>query len=78
MTFVSIPSGAAIFLDANSLIYHFTNDAKYGSPCTQLIKRVELQDVQGGWARALTGPGLAIAVDPDALQRVTQNKVRLF
>jgi predicted nucleic acid-binding protein len=47
MTFASIPSGAAIFLDANTLIYHFTNDPKYGSACTQLLKRVELRDLLG-------------------------------
>ena len=47
MTFASIPAGAAIFLDANTLIYHFANDPKYGSACTQLIKRVELRQVQG-------------------------------
>ncbi len=41
MTFASVPSGAATFLDANPLIYHFTNDVKYGAACTQLIKRVE-------------------------------------
>jgi predicted nucleic acid-binding protein len=47
MTFASIPSGAAIFLDANALIYHFSNEPKYGSACTQLIKRVELADLTG-------------------------------
>lgn len=47
MTFSSIPSAAAIFLDANTLIYHFSNDKKYGPACTQLIKRVELRDLSG-------------------------------
>jgi predicted nucleic acid-binding protein len=47
MTFASIPPGTAIFLDANTLIYHFTNDAKYGVACTQLLKRVELNQLQG-------------------------------
>jgi predicted nucleic acid-binding protein len=47
MTFASIPAGAAVFLDANTLIYHFTNDAQYGAACTQLIKRIELQQLQG-------------------------------
>jgi predicted nucleic acid-binding protein len=47
MTFASVPSGAALFLDANTLIYHFTSDAKYGPACTQLIKRIELRDVTG-------------------------------
>ena len=42
MTFASIPAGAAVFVDANTFIYHFTNDPKYGVACTQLLKRVEL------------------------------------
>jgi predicted nucleic acid-binding protein len=37
----------AVFLDANSLVYHFTNDPTYGAACTQLIKRVEQQQLQG-------------------------------
>ena len=32
MTFASIPAGAAVFVDANTFIYHFTNDPKYGWP----------------------------------------------
>ena len=47
MTFAQIPAGAAIFLDANTFIYHFTNDLTYGSACTQLLKRVEQQQVRG-------------------------------
>src|SRR5947209_6141768 len=47
MTFAQIPLSAAIFLDANSLIYHFTNDPAYGAACTQLLKRVEQQQLQG-------------------------------
>ncbi len=47
MTFASVPSGAAIFLDANTLIYHFANDPTYGPACTQLIKRIELRDLSG-------------------------------
>lgn len=47
MNFTSIPTGAAVFVDANVLIYHFTNDPKYGIACTQLIKRTELQQLRG-------------------------------
>jgi predicted nucleic acid-binding protein len=47
MIFADIPAGALIFLDANTLIYHFTNDPKYGSACTQLLKQVELQQLAG-------------------------------
>ncbi len=47
MTFADLPTGAVVFLDANCLIYHFTNDPKYGPPCTQLLKRVEQRDLEG-------------------------------
>jgi predicted nucleic acid-binding protein len=45
--FTSIPAGATVFLDANTLIYHFTSDPQYGAACTQLIKQVELQQIRG-------------------------------
>ncbi len=41
MTFDQIPAGAAVFLDANPLIYHFTNDPKYGVASAQLVKQIE-------------------------------------
>ncbi len=47
MTFAQIPPGVAVFFDANSLIYHFTSDPSYGAACTQLVKRVELQQLHG-------------------------------
>ncbi len=47
MNFAGIPSGARVFLDANILVYHFTADPKVGAVCTQLIKRVELRDLEG-------------------------------
>lgn len=47
MIFPSIPAGVAVFLDANTLIYHFANDAKYGAACTQFLKRVELRQLLG-------------------------------
>ena len=47
MTFGQLPAGVAIFLDANTLIYHFASDVTYGTACTQLLKRVELHHVHG-------------------------------
>jgi predicted nucleic acid-binding protein len=47
MTFAQIPTGASVFLDANTLVYHFTKDGQYGPACAQLIQRVEQQDVRG-------------------------------
>src|SRR5262245_51695766 len=47
MTFASIPAGAAVFRDANALIYHFANEPLYGPACTQLVKRIEQRDLRG-------------------------------
>jgi predicted nucleic acid-binding protein len=47
MTFAAIPAGESVFLDANSLIYHFSNDPKYGAACTQLVKRIEQGQIRG-------------------------------
>jgi predicted nucleic acid-binding protein len=47
VTFLMIPSGVVVFLDANTLIYHFTNHPRYGAACTQLVTRVELGGLRG-------------------------------
>jgi predicted nucleic acid-binding protein len=47
MTFDQIPPGAALFLDANCLVYHFTTDPRYGPACTSLTKRLEQQLLTG-------------------------------
>jgi predicted nucleic acid-binding protein len=48
MTFDQVPAGAAAFLDANSLVYHFTNDPKYGVASTRLVQQIE-QGVLSGF-----------------------------
>jgi hypothetical protein len=30
MTFAQVPAAAAVFLDANTLVYHFTNHPTFG------------------------------------------------
>jgi predicted nucleic acid-binding protein len=47
MTFANVPAGESVFVDANTFIYHFSGDPKYGSACTQFIKRVELRQILG-------------------------------
>jgi predicted nucleic acid-binding protein len=47
MTFDQISPGARLFLDANSLVYHFTNDPKFGAACTNLVKRIEQRLLEG-------------------------------
>jgi hypothetical protein len=47
MTFADLVAGDAIFLDANTLVYHFTSDPVFGAACSQLLQRVENQEIQG-------------------------------
>jgi predicted nucleic acid-binding protein len=47
MTFAQIPAAAAVFLDANTLVYHFTNDPKYGTASTRLVQQVEQGALSG-------------------------------
>jgi predicted nucleic acid-binding protein len=47
MTFDDVPSGDPVFVDANTLIYHFTNHPKYGAACTRLIERIENKELEG-------------------------------
>jgi predicted nucleic acid-binding protein len=46
MTFADLPAGSVIFLDANTLIYHFTAHADFGRACSELLDRVERQEIQ--------------------------------
>ena len=47
MNFSNLQLGDAVFLDANILIYHFTNHPKYGLACTLLVERIERKELQG-------------------------------
>jgi predicted nucleic acid-binding protein len=46
MIFADVPPGAALFLDANPLIYYFIADPTFGPAYAQLLRRIELHDVQ--------------------------------
>jgi predicted nucleic acid-binding protein len=48
MTFHAIPAGAAVFLDANVLVYATVPHPAYGPACEGLLDRIEhQQDIQG-------------------------------
>jgi predicted nucleic acid-binding protein len=47
VTFGDLQTGDPVFLDANALIYHFTNHPRYGAACTALLERVEHNEIQG-------------------------------
>lgn len=45
MTFLDLPRGSQAFLDANTLIYHFTNHPVFGAACSDLLERVEKSEI---------------------------------
>jgi predicted nucleic acid-binding protein len=45
MAFSDLPSGASVFLDANTLIYPFAPEPALGPPCAERRRRVESQDL---------------------------------
>ncbi len=47
MIFSDIVAGAAVFVDANTFVYHFIADKTFGPACTALLDRIENQDIQG-------------------------------
>jgi predicted nucleic acid-binding protein len=47
MTFADLAAGDAVFLDANTLTYHFQPHARWGPPCTDLLQRIENQELAG-------------------------------
>jgi predicted nucleic acid-binding protein len=47
MIFDDLQAGESVFVDANTLIYHFISHIKYGLACTRLFERIENQEIQG-------------------------------
>ena len=47
MIFTDLPAGVSVFLDANTLLYHFTNEPQYGPACTALLERIENNELVG-------------------------------
>jgi predicted nucleic acid-binding protein len=47
MIFADLGSGDSVFLDANTLIYHFSPHPQFGPACHQLMQRIQNQDLLG-------------------------------
>jgi predicted nucleic acid-binding protein len=47
MTFADIPPSIAVFLDANTFVYHFISEPTYGAACTSLLERIARQEIEG-------------------------------
>jgi predicted nucleic acid-binding protein len=47
MTFPEIPAGASVFVDANTLVYHFVPEPGLGPACRGLLERFARQELAG-------------------------------
>jgi predicted nucleic acid-binding protein len=47
MMFADLLAGDSVFVDANTFIYHFVPDPLLGPPCSQLLQRIENQELLG-------------------------------
>ncbi len=45
MTFADLPTAASVFLDAKTIVYHFSRHTRYGPACTTLLERVARQEL---------------------------------
>src|SRR5437870_3202364 len=55
MRFAQLPPNSAIFIDANTFVYHFQPHPLFGSACTSLLKQIELQTFGGFTATHVMG-----------------------
>jgi hypothetical protein len=64
MIFADLVAGDVVFVDANTLVYHFGPHAAFGAACQQLVQRIENQEIRGlSWpVRGLLGGRTAPAV----------------
>jgi predicted nucleic acid-binding protein len=47
MTFAALSPGVSVFLDANTLTYHFQPHPVFGPACSALLERIERQELRG-------------------------------
>jgi predicted nucleic acid-binding protein len=47
MIFADLVAGESVFVDANTLIYHFGPHPVFGAACSQLIQRINNQEIHG-------------------------------
>lgn len=47
MTLPQLPTGASVFVDVDILVYHFQPHLVFGPACTDLLERIEHQDLVG-------------------------------
>jgi predicted nucleic acid-binding protein len=62
MIFADLPGGASVFVDANTLVYHFQPHPVFGPACTDLVERIDLAGPVSQHTGLLTNDALVVAV----------------
>lgn len=77
--FNQLSTGDSVFLDANTLVYHYQPHPIHGQACSQLLSRIEQQDLQGYTAtHVLSELGHRLMmVEASSLSGWTAGKIKL-
>jgi predicted nucleic acid-binding protein len=69
MTFADLQAGDSIFVDANTLVYHFSAHATFGPACTQLLQRIENRELLGFTSTAVLDEAMHRLMTTEASSR---------
>jgi predicted nucleic acid-binding protein len=58
MIFADLQAGDAVFVDANTLVYHYSAHPTFGTACTQLLQRIENQEILGLTSTVVLGEAM--------------------
>jgi predicted nucleic acid-binding protein len=47
MSSIQLPPGARVFVDANTLVFHFAQHPKFGAACTEFMERIGRGELSG-------------------------------
>lgn len=77
--FNQLSTGDSVFLDANTLVYHYQPHPIHGQACSQLLSRIEQQDLRGYTAtHVLSELGHRLMmVEASSLSGWTAGKIKL-
>ncbi len=77
MTFLDLVAGDAVFLDANTFVYHFAPDPRWSSSCGQLLQRIQNQQIAGHTSAAILSEVAhrLMTIEARARHRWTSGKV---
>jgi predicted nucleic acid-binding protein len=79
MTFLDLRQGSQVFLDANTMIYHFTTHPVFGAASSELLRRIEKSELVAYTSAHVVAELMHKLMTVEAVKRFgwTQGKVTL-